>query len=235
LWEHARGEEQHALWRVTGPAVEELAALAASRPLVIADGHHRFAAALRYARDQQITGTLGHPAAWVPVHVVDAADPALAVRAIHRLVRWLPGDWETLQAHLARHARIVAVRAVPSPEEAARLAAELARASQPRVLLLQERELLELALPTTPDDEPDAILVDALLLRHVCALEAETIEQVVEYTPMRARLRRPCWMGGRSWQSSCDPPRWRPCWPGRRLAGSFRPRRRTFSRSCRKG
>jgi uncharacterized protein (DUF1015 family) len=183
LWEHARGEEQHALWRVTGPAVEELAALAASRPLVIADGHHRFAAALRYARDQQITGTLSHPAAWVPVHVVDAADPALAVRAIHRLVRWLPGDWETLQAHLARHARIVAVRALPSPEEAARLAAELARASQPRVLLLQERELLELALPTTPDDEPDAILVDALLLRHVCALEAETIEQVVEYTP----------------------------------------------------
>ena len=183
LWEHASDAEQQALWRVTGRAAEELAALAASRPLVIADGHHRFAAALRYARDQQATGALDCPAAWVPVHLVDAADPALAVRAIHRLVRWLPCDWETLRAHLARHAPVLAVRAVPSPDEAAELAAELARTSQPRVLLLQERELLELVLPVTPDDRPDAVLVDTLLLRHVCGLEETTIEQVVDYTP----------------------------------------------------
>jgi len=38
----------------------------------------------------------------------------------------------------------------------------------------------------------------------------------------------------RTVRPSSDRPRERPCWPGRRLAGSFRPKPRTFSRSSHK-
>ncbi|MCX7623751.1 MAG: DUF1015 domain-containing protein [Thermomicrobium sp.] len=180
LWSLSEGAETQRLWAVTGTAARELAVLVASRPLVIADGHHRFAAARRLAQGAS-AGRPGH--AWVPVHVVDAADPALLVRPIHRLLTWFPGDWDALRAHLARHASIVAVSPALPVGELVRLAGELGRSPRPRVLILQREEFLVAEFPPGDGNEPDAVLVDSLLLRHVCALDGTEIERVVEYTP----------------------------------------------------
>ncbi len=181
-WSVSTGDDEHRLWVVRGSPAWEVAALVAQQPLVIADGHHRFAAAQQLAERSGVQGTREDPRAWVPVHVVDAVDPALVVRSIHRIVTWLPRDWETVRAHLAQHTA-VRVSRVPSPDRLAQLTRDLARADRPRVLVLEREELLTVDLPGTDGAEPDAVLVDRLLLQHVCGLDAATIARTVEYTP----------------------------------------------------
>jgi len=183
LWSVTRGADTHRLWAVHGDRARELAALVASRPLVVADGHHRLAAAQRLAARTGSSGAAPDPRWWVPVHVVDAADPALLVRPIHRVLSWIPCDWSALRAHLARHAPLAAAPPPERLEDVERLADELARTTRPRVLVLQREELLTVELPAADSAEPDAVLVDTLLLRHVCALDTTTIERVVTYTP----------------------------------------------------
>lgn len=182
LWSVTVNGDEHRLWAVTGARAQELAALATSRPLVVADGHHRYAAAQRLAERARVSDPSADPRAWVPVHVVDAADPALVVRPIHRVLSWLPCDWDTLRAHLARHAAVDSL--TPRPlDGVVQLAGDLARSRRPHVLLLHRQELLAVELPTGADGEPDAVVVDRLLLRHVCALDQATIERVATYTP----------------------------------------------------
>ena len=182
LWSVTVNGDEHRLWAVSGARAHELAALVTSRPLVIADGHHRYAAAQRLAERARVGGRSVDPRGWVPVHVVDAADPALVVRPIHRVLSWLPCDWDTLRAHLARHAAVDSL--APGPlDGVVQLAGDLARSRRPHVLVLHRQELLVVELPTGADSEPDAVVVDRLLLRHVCALDAATIERVVTYTP----------------------------------------------------
>ncbi len=181
-WTVSAGDDEHRLWVVTGSVAREVAGLVAQRPLVIADGHHRFAAAQQLAQRSGARAASDDPRAWVPVHVVDAADPALVVRPIHRIVTWLPCDWEDVRAHLTRHTAVRVSRAL-SPDRLVQLARDLARATQPRVLVLHGEELLTVDLPAADSTEPDAVLVDRLLLQHVCGLDAATIARVVDYTP----------------------------------------------------
>ncbi|MFJ4962301.1 hypothetical protein EES43_07095 [Streptomyces sp. ADI96-02] len=73
---------RHALWRLIDPGQQRvLAADLAARSVLIADGHHRYAAAweLRRRRD-------GRPGPWdrLPALVVDSARTPLGLRAIHR-------------------------------------------------------------------------------------------------------------------------------------------------------
>lgn len=183
LWRVERSGEWHTLWAVHGRRATELAALVASRPLVVADGHHRLEAAKRYAQRCVPAGSSNHPAAWVPIHVVDAADPALVVRPIHRLLRWLPCEWDAIRAHLADHTKIVHVTRAPTPDMLIRATETLATRSVPHALLVHAEECLEVVLPGGGVAEPDAMLVDTLVLRHVCAFDQAELEQVVEYTP----------------------------------------------------
>ncbi|MCM8746044.1 DUF1015 domain-containing protein [Thermomicrobium sp. CFH 73360] len=183
LWRIERSGEWHTLWAVHGSQAAELAALIASRPLVVADGHHRLEAAKRYAQRYVPAGSSSHPAAWVPVHVVDAADPALVVRPIHRLLRWLPCDWDAIRSHLVDHAKIVQVIRAPSPDMLIRATETLAARVVPHALVVHAEESLEVVLPGDDVAKPDALLVDTLVLRHVCAFDQAELEQVVEYTP----------------------------------------------------
>jgi len=67
------------LWVVSGPQADELAALAGRAQLYIADGHHRFETAARYAAD--------HPGdARVLSFVVSVHDSGLAILPTHRVV-----------------------------------------------------------------------------------------------------------------------------------------------------
>jgi uncharacterized protein (DUF1015 family) len=88
------------LARLTDAAkIERLQGFLASRPVVIADGHHRYETALEYRRQQ--TEALGHDAtaAWQSTiaYFANAYAPGSLLLPIHRVVREVPapseGEW----------------------------------------------------------------------------------------------------------------------------------------------
>lgn len=93
--------ERHQLWSSTDSVTIRLLTQAlANSPLVIADGHHRYAAARADWHARRSSGDqYADAAGLVLVHLVDAADPGIQLRPIHRLVRGLTA--ERVQAVLA--------------------------------------------------------------------------------------------------------------------------------------
>jgi uncharacterized protein (DUF1015 family) len=79
-----RGEQLHRIWRISDPAVIDEVVAALGHPLVIADGHHRFAAAQELQRADPGTG-------WdrTLVMLVDQEDTPLQLGAIHRSITGL--------------------------------------------------------------------------------------------------------------------------------------------------
>jgi uncharacterized protein (DUF1015 family) len=77
--------ELHRLWRITDPAaIEEVRRLMAARPVIIADGHHRYETAVEYARR--------HPgAAHKMMAFFTLEAPGLTIFPNHRLVHDVPG------------------------------------------------------------------------------------------------------------------------------------------------
>ncbi len=73
----------HRIWRITDPVrIARIEALMAPRPVIIADGHHRYETAVEYAR--------GHPdASWKLMAFFALEGPGLAIRPNHRLLRGL--------------------------------------------------------------------------------------------------------------------------------------------------
>lgn len=89
----------HRCWPLTDPAViEAIAATLASRPLVIADGHHRYQTALAYQAETATTAGGPPGADAVMAFVVDLADDQLSVRAIHRTLTGLDRSFDLRRA-----------------------------------------------------------------------------------------------------------------------------------------
>jgi uncharacterized protein (DUF1015 family) len=89
----------HRMWPVSDVRViGEVAAVLGSRPMFIADGHHRYETACNY-RDHLAAGqTLpaSHPANFVLGMCVSMSDPGMIILPTHRLFRGLP-DWTSSQ------------------------------------------------------------------------------------------------------------------------------------------
>ena len=88
------GERQQ-LWVVDDPTqVSNIAEQLEGRTLYIADGHHRYETALRYARERTAAEQLPaeHPAQFVLTYVATMDDPGLAVFPTHRLVRGVSAE-----------------------------------------------------------------------------------------------------------------------------------------------
>jgi uncharacterized protein (DUF1015 family) len=94
----------HRLWRVTGRgALDAIAEVVGSAPVVIADGHHRYETALAYREERRAaTGGMGGDADFLMTLVVELTDEQLDVRPIHRLVDGLPDGFDVVGA-LADH------------------------------------------------------------------------------------------------------------------------------------
>jgi uncharacterized protein (DUF1015 family) len=84
-----------ALWRITDPALQErISAFFTQKPVFLADGHHRYEAALRYRKEQQSKGRRSPDAAYnyVMMALVEFDDPGLLLLPYHRTVEGLSPD-----------------------------------------------------------------------------------------------------------------------------------------------
>jgi uncharacterized protein (DUF1015 family) len=75
------GGVRSSAWRITDPAQIEAEVAAVSGPLVIADGHHRYEAALAYHEERP-----GEETAYVLAALVSCDDPGLTIFPTHRVV-----------------------------------------------------------------------------------------------------------------------------------------------------
>ncbi len=94
------GRQEYALWSVDGP--EDIAAIREaleSRPLYIADGHHRYETALNYRRESG-AGSAEAASEFVMMGLIEFSDPGLLVLPYHRVVGGLDAD--TLERVRAR-------------------------------------------------------------------------------------------------------------------------------------
>lgn len=89
----------HELWPIDD--VDRIAGISAavgSRPVLIADGHHRFETALNYRAEVQEGIDSGSGAAAVMSLVVELSEEQLTVQAIHRLLTGVPAGFDLPQA-----------------------------------------------------------------------------------------------------------------------------------------
>lgn len=104
----------HRMWLVQDSAeVEALQAMLRDRPIVIADGHHRYETALNFRNERQAHDSSTRAAArrrldgFVLMNLVQADDPGLVILPTHRIIRRRPACvGEALTAALARHFRV---------------------------------------------------------------------------------------------------------------------------------
>lgn len=86
----AESGETHKLWAANEPEfVQRVSHFLASKPIYIADGHHRYETALAYRdeRLQQLKHARGHEAFnFVMITLVSFSDPGVVVLPVHRLV-----------------------------------------------------------------------------------------------------------------------------------------------------
>ncbi len=90
----------HRLWRLTQPGVvEAVATTVGSAPVVIADGHHRYATALAH-RDEVRAARGGGQGdeGLVMALVCDLTDGQASVRPIHRIIDDLPDNFDLVAA-----------------------------------------------------------------------------------------------------------------------------------------
>ena len=78
------------LWRLTDPAmIDEITAVLAKHPLLIADGHHRYETALNY-RNEVAGSAAGASANFCLAFIAASHDPGLSIQPTHRVVARLP-------------------------------------------------------------------------------------------------------------------------------------------------
>jgi len=88
LW---RGREEHALFRLgDGDRARRIEAAIGPATLTIADGHHRFETAKRYAREVEASGAppaMREAASWCMVSITDLGRGGVSILPTHRLLR----------------------------------------------------------------------------------------------------------------------------------------------------
>lgn len=105
------GEGRHRLWVLNNPAViASVQQLLRAKPLVIADGHHRYETALALRdrmRQQHPQADATAPYEYVMLYCANVYDPGLVVFPTHRLVQHLPlPEIETLRQRLGDWVRV---------------------------------------------------------------------------------------------------------------------------------
>ena len=167
----------HRLWCLDDPARNnEIQNLFSQRPLLIADGHHRYETALAFRDEMAHTGLQGYN--YMMVNLVRMESPGLAVLAIHRLLDNLSPDSIT-------HAitKLPEVFDVHELDRQATLMAELEalRGKSPAVGLYTADDKYRLLIPrSATSGQLDVILVQETLIKEM--FQVETLADHISYT-----------------------------------------------------
>jgi uncharacterized protein (DUF1015 family) len=200
---HDAEEGVHRVWIMQDPnLIEWLQDLTAERPLYIADGHHRFAAAKVY-RDRLIAeGIDPGPASKVLTLIVSEFDPGVSILPIHRGIKSIPVDWAFAETRLHELFEIECVLSEQQidPDLLGRRARRLAEsvAEEPEFLMIrhEDRRLLRVRLRSrdairelVDDSVPpqvrdlDVTVLHRVLLEHVLGIALDDPDGLIRYIP----------------------------------------------------
>ncbi|MFA5104998.1 MAG: DUF1015 domain-containing protein [Candidatus Margulisiibacteriota bacterium] len=88
----------HSLWRVDDSAeIDDFCSEFKDKPVYIADGHHRFETAFKYARELGIDPSSSDPRNFALAYFAEESDPGLLVLPTHRLLKISEEDIELLK------------------------------------------------------------------------------------------------------------------------------------------
>ena len=167
----------HRLWCLDDPKRNaEIQTLFSQRPLLIADGHHRYETALAFQEEMTHTGQQGY--GYMMVNLVRMESPGLAVLAIHRLL-------DNLNPENIAHAitKLPEAFDVHELDTQATLMAQLEtqRGKSPAIGLSTADDKYRLLVPhsTTPG-QLDVVLVQETLIKKM--FQVETLADHISYT-----------------------------------------------------
>ncbi len=192
----------HRIWAVTNPSsIRNVRDAVLDHPLYIADGHHRYAAALNY-RDELRRSGFDYPQAdWTLAYITYVDDPGVIVLPIHRLIRSLgEANWEDVRRWLTRYydTSSIPLSADKGEAELEQAISTLNRDEEPLTYLILEpgaRNLLRLHLrdwdavcDLIPDtagttaSHLDVTVFDCVVLRDILGFDNRKVEANVEFT-----------------------------------------------------
>ncbi len=135
--------------------IEAVRSFLAGRPVIIADGHHRYETMLSYRDECRLeTGDGDAPHEFVLAYLVNAFDPGSEIRAIHRVLRRPERELEPVLAAAGLRAQPLAAGA-----DAAALLATLAERSEQEDAFVFARTSREPLLATRARGKPLAVEV----------------------------------------------------------------------------
>lgn len=220
LWEHAQGmdplrevrDDRGAsclLWRVTDPELIRLVRQEMERqPLLIADGHHRYEAALRYRdhlRGERKSWSGVEAFNYVMAYFANMKDDGLVILPTHRLVRAFPPlPFQKLEEDLQRYfylepypktpeGRRWFLRALKSGGKRHRLiGASFKRDPRYLILRLKNKRIMQRLAKelSAPLRELDVSILHLLLMEHILGLSAaeQLKDGVMSYTQEEERV-----------------------------------------------
>lgn len=154
----------------------EIQTLFSERPLLIADGHHRYETALAFQEEMAHTGIQGY--GYMMVNLVRMESPGLAVLAIHRLL-----DNLSLDSITRAITKLPEVFEVHEVDTQTRLMAQLEarRGKSPAVGLYTADDKYRLLTPrSTEQRQLDVVLVQETLIKEM--FQVETLADHISYT-----------------------------------------------------
>jgi uncharacterized protein (DUF1015 family) len=207
---HDAEEGIHRVWVMRDPhIIAWLQDLVAERPLYIADGHHRFAAAKTYRNRLIEHGIDPGPAGKVLTLIVSEFDPGVSILPIHRGVQRIPVDWGVAEERIKRLFEVECLlqQNQITPELIGRRASRLAASvsEDPEFLLIrhEDQRLLRLRLrdresiAAIVDDstaprvrELDVTVLHRVLLQHVLDIPVDDPDGIISYPPDPEHLTR---------------------------------------------
>jgi uncharacterized protein (DUF1015 family) len=181
---------RHTVWREDDPAtLERVVEALRPRPLVIADGHHRYETALAYRDLCRAQGAADARAEYVMVTLVRKESAGLTILPTHRVVHGLEGfDWKRLLEKARRRFEVEEhPQEAPSGESfldrlrkaGSARPAFAAFAGRGRLALLRLRAEPKEALPDLPESlaRLDAVILHRLLLEEVLGINARAVRE----------------------------------------------------------
>ena len=154
----------------------DIQTLFSERPLLIADGHHRYETALAFQEEMAHTGIQGY--GYMMVNLVRMESPGLAVLAIHRLLDKLSSD--RINAAIAKLPEVFEIHEVDTQ---ANLMAQLEalKGKSPAVGLYTADDKYRLLTPRSTDPRQlDVMLVQETLIKEM--FQVETLADHISYT-----------------------------------------------------